>query len=306
KITNGVEYSRKGEVVAYWLFDKHPGDMMGITGTSKRHKAKNFHHIFEVNRPGQLRGLPRLTPVIRDLQDLSNYKDAELMRKRLEACLAGFRYTPHGGSNSPLVNNGEKKITMEPGTIAELPPGEDIKFSEPPIRRDYEDFMRLGLLEISAGIGITYAQLTGDLSDANYSSLRAGLLEFRRMMRQKRVLLIANQLCRPIFKELVMFRELNGITIQDHNPRWIGEKFDPVDPLKDTLATSAAIRNGISTLRLAITEQGGDPDQWLQDIADVNQQLDDLGIVLDSDPRNTAKSGTYQNIEEGVSNAGAS
>jgi capsid protein len=36
--------------------------------------------------------------------------------------------------------------------------------------------------ELAAGVGLTYELLTGDLSQVNYSSIRAGLIEFRRRM----------------------------------------------------------------------------------------------------------------------------
>ena len=42
--------------------------------------------------------------------------------------------------------------------------------------------MRLQLHAIAAGVGLTYELLTGDLSQVNYSSIRAGLIEFRRRM----------------------------------------------------------------------------------------------------------------------------
>jgi capsid protein len=40
-------------------------------------------------------------------------------------------------------------------------------------------------LEASAvGTGLTYDQVAGDLTQANYSSLRAGKIEFRRLCEQ--------------------------------------------------------------------------------------------------------------------------
>ncbi|MFN3499927.1 MAG: phage portal protein [Pannonibacter indicus] len=41
---------------AYWLFDKHPGDLTGYHGTSKRFEAAHVDHVFESLRPGQTRG----------------------------------------------------------------------------------------------------------------------------------------------------------------------------------------------------------------------------------------------------------
>jgi capsid protein len=38
---------------------------------------------------------------------------------------------------------------------------------------NYEAFMRQQLRSIAVGVGLTYEQLTSDLTDVNYSSIRA-------------------------------------------------------------------------------------------------------------------------------------
>jgi capsid protein len=46
---------------------------------------------------------------------------------------------------------------------------------------NYEAFERIQLLRIAAGLGLPYDMLTGDLSKTSYSSIRAGILSFRRL-----------------------------------------------------------------------------------------------------------------------------
>lgn len=65
----------------------------------------------------------------------------------------------------------------------------------------YEAFIKQQLRAISVGLGITYEQLTGDLSGVNYSSIRVGLLEFRRRCTALQHNLMVFQLCR-YFKQL--------------------------------------------------------------------------------------------------------
>jgi capsid protein len=48
------------------------------------------------------------------------------------------------------------------------------------------------------------------------------------------------------------------------------------------------------TLYQAIRERGGDPESHLQEIADGNKRLDELGIVLDSDARRVSAAGLAQ------------
>ena len=73
---------------------------------------------------------------------------------------------------------------LEPGTLKVLPPGYDIKFSDPAEIGDAVPFLQLQLRSIAAGLGVPEYLLTGDLSQANYSSLRAALVEFRTRLEQ--------------------------------------------------------------------------------------------------------------------------
>jgi capsid protein len=75
-----------------------------------------------------------------------------------------------------------------------------------------------------------------------------------------------------------------------------------IDPLKDAQADTLMMRNGTLTLKQAIARHGYDPDKQIEEIAANNKLLDDHEIILDCDPRYTAKSGTQQ-TDKGGSNA---
>ena len=79
-----------------------------------------------------------------------------------------------------------------------LEPGEDVKFSQPAdVGASYAEFLRMQFRAVAAAMGITYELLTGDLTQVNYSSIRAGLLEFRRRCEAIQHGVIVHQLCRP-------------------------------------------------------------------------------------------------------------
>lgn len=88
----------------------------------------------------------------------------------------------------------------------------------------------------------------------------------------------------------------------DYAVTWTPPKFEMIDPLKDAQADTMMMRNGTLTLKEAIARHGFDPEQQLQEIADTAQKLDAFGLVLDSDPRTTAKSGVVQTPNDGASN----
>ena len=57
---------------------------------SHRVPADRVLHLFERLRPGQVRGVPWFAPVMLKLRDLDAYDEAELVRKKIEACFAAF------------------------------------------------------------------------------------------------------------------------------------------------------------------------------------------------------------------------
>jgi lambda family phage portal protein len=205
-------------------------------------------------------------------------------------------------------------VPLEPGTFPVLPPGMDVTFSQPAdVGGNYEKWVKQQLRSIARGIGTTYEKLTGDLTDVNYSSIRAGLLAFQRFCKQIQLQTLAFQLCRPIAHIFLDIAVLSGaLTISDYarNKRayrrikWRPDSFPWVDPVKDQLADQSAVRNGFKSRAQVVAERGGDIEELDAEIKSDNQRADDYGFVFDSDPRRTAKSGLSQAMENAaVTNA---
>ena len=181
----GIEFDALGRRRAYWLYPTHPGDGRGAL-VSHRVPADRVLHLFERLRPGQVRGVPWFAPVMLKLRDLDAYDEAELVRKKIEACFAAFVTGVQDEETLGKARteaDGSRIETFEPGMIEYLEPGRDVKFAAPSASGGYAEYMRMQLHAIAAGVGLTYELLTGDLSQVNYSSIRAGLIEFRRRMR---------------------------------------------------------------------------------------------------------------------------
>jgi lambda family phage portal protein len=195
------------------------------------------------------------------------------------------------GEGSP-DSTGAALAGLEPGTLQVLLPGEDVKFSSPAdVGASYETFMRVQLRSIAAGMGITYEQLTGDLTGVNYSSIRAGLLEFRRRCEQFQHQVIVFQMCRPIWRQWIQAAMLSGAlpaTADDagyYDVKWIPPGFAWVDPLKDIKAQIMAVRAGFKSRAEVVSEQGYDAEALDREIAADNERADSLGLEYDSDPR---------------------
>src|SRR5690606_19294336 len=129
-----------GRRVAYWLYSHHPGAARTAKASfeSRRVPAERVLHVYRLDRPGQVRGVPWLASAIARLKDLDDFEDAELMQQKVAACSGAF-VTDVDGNSTPIgkqVPNDDKLEKIEPGHIAYLPPGREIKFAQPPSVQD--------------------------------------------------------------------------------------------------------------------------------------------------------------------------
>jgi lambda family phage portal protein len=304
-VVQGVEFDALGRRRAYWLYPVHPGEVTLFRKSalaSKPVPAAGVLHLFDRWRPGQVRGVPWFAPVVLKLRDLDEYDDAELVRKKIEACFAAF---VTGADDEETLGtasidaDGRRVESFEPGMIEYLAPGKDVRFASPSAAGGYAEYMRVQLHAIAAGVGLTYELLTGDLSQVNYSSIRAGLIEFRRRMEALQWQLLVPGLCRPIWQRFVAAAQAQG-SLPDRriDAEWTAPRFEAVDPLKDIQADILAVRAGLMTLKEAIARQGYDPAQVLAEIGATNDELDALGIILDTDPRKSTKTGAAKPLNE--------
>lgn len=309
RIVQGIELDAKGVRRRYWLYDEHPGEMPLVRGRTLQSApvpASSLLHLYEKERPGQQRGVAWLYAAMVKLREIETYEEAELIRKRLEACLAAIVLNPEGIADpgtgdvqvTPGITDmaGNKVEAIEPGMFYYARGGSDIKFTQPSAVPGYADYKRSQLHSVAAGALVTYELLTGDLSHVNYSSIRAGLVEFRRLMAELQWLTLIPVLCDPVWRAFIDFAVAAGRLPADtpDGVAWSPPAFEAVDPVKDYMADQIAVRSGFMTLPEAMASRGFDPEDMLEEQAELNKLVDSLGLVFDSDPRKTARAGTAQ------------
>lgn len=294
----GIEFDGIGRRVAYHFYRKHPGDNTeaGNKGEIVRVPASEILHIYRPQRPGQIRGVPWISPALVKLFLLDQYDDAELDRKKVAALFAGFITKDNQEDN--FLGEGETNDAgaaiagLSPGTMQVLLPGEDIKFSSPAdVGGSYEMFQYRALLAISAALGVPYTNVTGDLKAANYSSIRAGTVEFRRRLNQFQEATLIFQLCRPIWRRWIETAALSGALrlpgfMKDPRPynrvKWIKPKWEWVDPLKDRQAEQIAQQMGWKAPSDIIEAEGNNVDETMQRIAADQSRMKELGIKVET------------------------
>jgi len=318
RIRAGIEFNGIGRRVAYWFHPSRPGALDDYdVSTLVRVPAENVIHLYDPRRPGQLRGVPHLTPALIRLFELDKFEDAVLLRHQLQNMFMAFvvrdpslvagtdDINPLTGTARQTDATGKELFSLEPGATAELDPGEKVDFSKPPdMVAGYTEFMRQQLLGACTAHGVPYETLTGDMSKVNDRTVRVILQEFRRRVQMWQHQIVSFQLNRRVWQAWMDRVFIAGALpipndyVQNPTP-WSAVKWSPqawpyLHPLQDMQAKRGLIRAGLTSRAAEVSEVGEDAEVIDQQQAEDNKRADALGLIYDSDPRYTSQAGLTQ------------
>lgn len=280
-IREGIEFDKFGKRVAYYLFEEHPGARVSWSRAtaSRRVPAEQIIHMFRQDRPGQNRGVSWYAPTALNLQDLGDHQDAQLMRQKIAACFAAFRTSLDADPSADLAD--DIASSLQPGAIMSLAPGEDIKFGTPPGVDGFDEFTKVILRSVAAGLGITYEALTGDLSNVNFSSARMGRMEMDRNISSWQWTMMIPQFLDRLsewFMEAWMFQERNNRMLSQVRIGWVPPHRVLVDPTREIPALGKKVELGLASRSSVIRELGYDPERVIEEIAKDAEQEKALGL----------------------------
>lgn len=272
-IVSGVEFAADGTRAAYHVLPVRPTDVFATTGTPVRIPSESILHVFKPLGAGQVRGVSWLAPIILPANELDQLQDALTVGAKTAAMFAGFLTNQNAVSGDDPFE-GEAVPSLEPGTLQRLPGGWTVDFSTPAQVSQVDPLLKMGLRQIAAGLGLPEHMVSGDLSGANYSSLRAGLLPFRQRVEQVQYHCLVPQLLAPVWRAVIAWAgavgELPGF---ETDPRryfrveWLPPRPLQVDPLKDTQATIEELNAGLTSRKKAVAERGWSLDDLDAEIA---------------------------------------
>lgn len=308
----GVQLGEQGQREGYWLHKDYPGEARVSKDTLKSSfvARESCIHLFKQERAGQVRGVPIFAPILMSARDLADLMDAVIVKAKIEACFATFITSTNDGPLDPLTTQqpgvtgiGSQITEIAPGMVAKLAPGEDVKFGMPGNGGAFfEPTYNAALYAMAAGAGVTYDQMTGNLTQANYSSLRAGKIEFRRLVEQYQWLTLVPKALDRIMDRFNSRAVLSGALPRrardGYRWKYVMPANEPIDPKKDLEADILAVRSGRMSPQEFIAGWGRD---WREVIADFGAFMTEIdamnggkGLMFDIDPRKTSQSGIEQ------------
>ncbi len=299
-ISQGIEFNKAGQKVAYWLFPYHPENDLGWRKQSERVPANEIAHIFRCDRAGQSRGITWFSPVMLEFRNLDNYQAAELKRREVSACYAAF--IKYMDELPDIIKGNIKKGTdkiidkIYPGMVAHLQPGQDVTFSNPQSDSTYDPYISSVLRKIAVGMGITYEILAGNLSKVNFSSGRMGFLEFQRNIDIWRWHMMIPMFNSRVSEWFLETASIAGYNVSKAEVTYTAAHREMIDPPKEIAAMRDAIRSGLKSYPEALRELGYNPFEVINEISEFNKIIDKYLIKIDCDPRNLTQQGQIQNI----------
>lgn len=291
QVVAGIEFNAAGERVAYHL---RRDDYSLAT---VRVPATDLLHIYRSDQPGQVRGISWFAPVLLTASELSQLLDAQLVAAKTAAMFAGFLQDQNSTGALPFEGNQQGSVLtggLEPGTIKVLPSGYTISWAQPQSVSTGIELAKLNIRAIAAGLGLPEAVVSGDMSMANYSSMRSALTQWQRRLESHFFHCLVPQLLSPIWRRFltleILSNRLDAPGFADDPESWLAVEWYQaplpwVDPLKDAQAQRELVAAGFASRRSVVAGLGYSVESLDAEIAADREREQALGLDFSTPAR---------------------
>lgn len=266
---DGIRFDKQGNPVEYDILPHHPGDDIALPNWQPDvYTADQVIHWFRADRPGQLRGIPEITPSLPLYAQLRRFTLAVIAAAETAAELAGVLEAPAGP-------RGDDEEDETPEQFAEIdiayrmllttPAGyklAQMKAEQP--TTTYDMFKREILNEIARCVNMPFNVAAGNSAGYNYSSGRLDHQIYFRAVGIDQSDCEAEILDRLFFAWLDEARLLKGYVPQGLDPNyllahaWSWDPAEDLDPLKSAQARLIDLAAGMTSYQSEFAKRGLD------------------------------------------------
>jgi len=291
----GVEITPFRKPVAYWLNPEpnKPYDNYSQMTVSVRIPASEIIFIYDIIRIEQLHGISNLAKILPKLRDIMDIEENELVKEKIQTSYSAIITKNEFGSltesfaNEETNADGQIEDMHEAGGVVYLEQGEDVKFPEKPKGESgYESFMRVNIRNFAKADGWSSEQISGDLSQANYSSARTGSIEDEKNAEiwQKKII---DKFCQPIAEwfvdMLILTRKVTAIDYYNNPYKyyeflWLKPGTKWIDPKKEAEANWLLIAKGLLSRQDYYASLGKDFETEMEQIKFEKELMKKYGL----------------------------
>lgn len=279
---NGITFKdSKPEI--YHFFKNISSMFMTTTLERIQVPASEVIHIFERGRPGQWRGIPKLAPILLPLYELDDLTDATVAKQKAAQAISWIIRNTNPSSATSVgmginvdderdidQSTGKRRVIMQAsaGGVQYLNKGEDIAFYQgTDIGANLPELIKSELHKIAQASGISYEDLSGDLTGLSFSALQAVALEMKTRAEFIYKYYIINLGLQPLcdrFQELAVIyvnKNLGNLVPVYQYPRKYG-----VNDLKDAQADILELDGNIGLLQAKLSERDISFEELMDDL----------------------------------------
>lgn len=281
-IVQGVEFDQKGRRVGYWIHEYNPNNEFVLKISPKFVPISDALQVFYKEYPEQVRGIPFGTSTMLNMRDLSDYEDAQLMLQKISACHVAFTTKPANDSGIGDEDVEDLSVDhLEPGLIERMAPGEEVTFNNPPTPTGYGEYVSKNQQKNAAGFGITYEQLTGDMSKTNFTSGRMGWIEAQRQIEDWQYNFFIPQFCEKVWDWFIEGAVIKNIVKRKVAADWTPQGREMIDPVKEMNGLILELKTGLVSWTEACKRRGYNPDVLFEQIQKDQKMFKDAGVNVE-------------------------
>ena len=290
---DGIWYDVFGNPIQYDLLRFHPGDYYQLGLIADPIDARLMIHWFRVDRPGQLRGIPEITPALLLYPQLRRYTLAVLAAAETAADFAAILYSempPDTGTEDdvePFI-----PVEIERRMMTTLPMGWKMsQFKPEQPATGYAEFKKEILNEIARCINMPFNVAAGNSSNYNYSSGRLDHQVYHKALGVDRAD-IELIILEPVLTSWIQEAWLAYAGLIPDGPdriegwahQWFWDGFGHIDPHKDAQAQQTRLQNCTTTLKRECAREGLDSEVIIRERAKELEMMSRYGIPLTWNP----------------------
>ncbi len=270
-IAGGIEFDADGNRAAYHLRPFNPTAQFETYAQPVRVDAADVCHLMRDGGVGQVRGISALAPIMLKLADLGLLSDALLKGFQVSALNSIYLIDRDGAPDIPFEGDKDGSaldVSLEPGAARILRGNWDMHANTPQQAQQSIEFLTASIEEIAAGLGVPAFMVSGNVSRASYSSLRAALITFKANLESLQFNTIAPQLLAPIWKRFVLTEQLRGNReVEAVAAEWRFPSMPEADPVKAVQAVTLQLKAKLMSRKEAIAQRGESIERVDADIA---------------------------------------
>lgn len=284
---DGIVFDAAGNPVEYHVLREHPGEVVFRRAMAfDRIPAEAMLHWFRVDRPGQARGIPDITPALPLFAQLRRFTLAVLAAAETAADFAGILYTDAPASGEADAAEPFEPIELEKRALVTMPGGwkmSQLQAEQP--ATTYAEFKREILNEIARCLNMPFNVAAGNSASYNYASGRLDHQTYFQAIRVEQAQIeetILDRLLAAWFDEATLIpgllpAGLGPFIDLDHAWFWDGQEH--VDPAKEATAQATRLANHTTTLAHEYARQGRDWEDALRQRAKEVALMAELGLT---------------------------